>query len=289
MRAEEASCKENSICISFTVKDYFKELNLMEKQNQTEYDVYHLVYMMIRNSLNDEKVSFRDVHRRQKSSKGQVFYGLSSVPDFIIADENFEDSKIIYNKSLKKIDNIENKSFLYGCVEVKNPWLTQNLNINEIINKAKKDSLNLSYVEGQLLGELLWYKKVLYTDGLKWELVTLKPLDEELFLKNVLNTVKTRNEDVAETNWCSQFCWENFSVSDNYNSNGELNIIESRVIADLRCAYKEYKPNGDNEELFKQLNEDCGEWTKLINGLANINWHAEPVAEISTEKKNIIE
>ena len=82
---------------------YKKEIELMKKQNMTEYDMYSIIASIIREGKNVELLSIRDVNRRRKSERGQVFYGLSGIPDFVILDLDFDNND---NKDMK-INNID--------------------------------------------------------------------------------------------------------------------------------------------------------------------------------------
>lgn len=92
--------------------DYYKykrEIELMKKQNLTEFDMYSLIIFLIRDGENVETLSVRDVSSREKSPRGQVFYGLSGIPDIVILDEDFDNR----DNDEMKLDNMDK---IYGCV-----------------------------------------------------------------------------------------------------------------------------------------------------------------------------
>lgn len=116
----------------------------------------------------------------------KVFYGISSNPDLVILSKNFTYS----DDQLEKI---------YGCVELKNIGSTLITGINELLTQIKKDenrnktnqeiiaetNLNYSNKElGQLLGEVLWYRKVLYTNG----------HSKEKYYKDIIGFVENENK-----------------------------------------------------------------------------------------------
>lgn len=142
-----------------TREEYFNELTLIEKQNNTEYDLYYTIAALIKQSpyIKSEKLSVRAVFRRTKSARGQIFYGLSNFPDLVILDQNFRNA----DNDHAHIDNIDQ---IYGCIEVKN-MSTPLLDIGPLLKEGKAA---LSRDEGQLLGDILWYGKVLYTNGRDW-------------------------------------------------------------------------------------------------------------------------
>ena len=77
-------------------KEYYsEEIRLIEKQNDVEAELYPLVAGIIQPTL--KNLSKRYVFGRQRSSMGQIYYGLSNFPDIVILDKSYE------NKSRKSI------------------------------------------------------------------------------------------------------------------------------------------------------------------------------------------
>lgn len=143
--------------------DFYKykdEINLIENQNNTERDLYYLVKQTLEPYCGG--LSLRIVAERRKSRLGQIFYGISSVPDIAILDRDF------VNKQHYKITG-KNRDKLKGCIEVKN--LGEKLYTLEEL-KEKLKNKNVGTAAGQLIGEILWYKKLLYTNGTEWRLFT---------------------------------------------------------------------------------------------------------------------
>ena len=161
---------------------YMRELNLIKRQNWIENDLYHLVAEMIKAGKNMSRLSLRDLSLRSRSRTGQIFYGLSSFPDFVILDERFDNSDNLAGGSV----NIANKNLIYGCVEVKNVdeklLDLESIDLISEFEKAKKPGNELNQDLGQLLGQILWFKKVLYTNGNIWKFYKRTSQETDNFL-----------------------------------------------------------------------------------------------------------
>ena len=150
-------------------EDYIEEIGLIEKQNYVEVELYPLVADIINPTLKNS-LSKRYVFGRRKSNMGQIYYGLSNFPDIVILDKTYE------NKSRKSI-KIEEWKKLRGCVEVKN--LNHSLITEEEIKSTISNSFeHITGEMGQLIGDLLWYKKVIYTNGIQWRFLSLDDNNE---------------------------------------------------------------------------------------------------------------
>ena len=139
---------------------YIDEINLIKNQNNTERDLYYLVKQTLEPYCCG--LSLRIVAERIKSELGQIFYGISSVPDIAILDRDF------VNNQHYKITG-KNRDKLKGCIEVKN--LGEKLYTLEELQEEFENK-NVGTAAGQLAGEILWYKKLLYTNGKEWRLFT---------------------------------------------------------------------------------------------------------------------
>ena len=131
-----------------------------------------------------------------------------------------EHEELIINTILdKKFINISNKTIseevwpqLKGCLEVKaleTKLITQD-QVEKVIS-TKPDILKPEI--GQLIGEILWYKKVLYTNGIEWRCLYIKEYSEEL-IKRIIEIVNKRIDFEKENpnkefNW-----WESFKDID---------------------------------------------------------------------------
>ncbi|ETE04281.1 MULTISPECIES: hypothetical protein [Streptococcus] len=164
-------------------EDYTEEIGLIKKQNYVEVELYPLVADIIKPTLKDS-LSKRYVFGRQRRGLGQIYYGLSNFPDIVILDKTYE------NKSRKSI-KIEEWKELRGCVEVKN------LNYSLITEEKIKSTISNSFEHitgemGQLIGDLLWYKKVIYTNGIEWRFLSLD--DKEEIDNTIVEVVNKRIE-----------------------------------------------------------------------------------------------
>lgn len=82
-----------------TLEQYMRELWLMDKQYGQEEELYPLINMLLRDGVNAENLSIRDVHKSQrikadnnKNVKSRKYIdGFGSFPDLAIFDESFPD------------------------------------------------------------------------------------------------------------------------------------------------------------------------------------------------------
>ena len=162
-------------------QEYIAEVNLIKEQNDTEFEIYPMAVEIIQPTI--KNLSKRYVFARRKTDKGQIYYGISSFPDVAILDKKF---KNISNKTISE----EEWRQLKGCLEVKaleTKLITQD-QVEKVIS-TKPDILNPEI--GQLIGEILWYKKVLYTNGIEWRCLYIKEYSEKL-IKNIIKIVNNR-------------------------------------------------------------------------------------------------
>ena len=93
-----------------TLEQYMRELWLMDKQYGQEEELYPLINMLLRDGVNTENLSIRDVHKserikadNEKNVKSRKYIdGFGSFPDLAIFDESFPEGKE------PKIDEVEN-------------------------------------------------------------------------------------------------------------------------------------------------------------------------------------
>ena len=184
-------------------QEYIEEVNLIKEQNDTEFEIYPMAVEIIKPTI--KNLSKRYVFARRKTDKGQIYYGISSFPDVTILDKKFIN---ISNKTISE----EVWPQLKGCLEVKaleTKLITQD-QVEKVIS-TKSDILNPEI--GQLIGEILWYKKVLYTNGIEWRCLYIKEYSEEL-IKRIIEIVNKRIDFEKENpnkefNW-----WESFKDID---------------------------------------------------------------------------
>lgn len=168
---------------------YIDEINLIKNQNNTERDLYYLVKQTLEPYCCG--LSLRIVAERIKSELGQIFYGISSVPDIAILDRDF------VNNQHYKITG-KNRDKLKGCIEVKN--LGEKLyTLTEL--QEEFENKNVGTAAGQLAGEILWYKKLLYTNGKEWRLFTFYNSGE--YDDEIIGIVTKRIEEAkkGKFNW----------------------------------------------------------------------------------------
>lgn len=214
-------------------EDYTEEIGLIKKQNNVEAELYSIVADIIKPTLKDS-LSKRYVFGRRKSNMGQIYYGLSNFPDIVILDKTYE------NESRKSIEIKEWKK-LRGCVEVKNlnhPLITEEEIKSTISDSFEHITEKNEQEMGQLIGDLLWYKKVIYTNGIQWRFLSLD--DKEEIDNTIIEMVNKRIESEKEGN--SFDWWKN--------------------IKDLSFSYTDIC-----------LSKDCiQEWDEFVKKVKEIEW-----------------
>ena len=143
---------------------------------------------------------------------------------------------------------------------------------NEIFSLIKEDG-EKGTDAAQLFGELFWYGKVLYTNGLVWKYLEMTEcIDDKGNKINLREKLHKRCIDKKEK-WYDVIHDEKLAIT-----------IKCKTICDLRECYKNYKElqnnNYDNGKVFcnreyakSQENEFVSkEWDKLIKGLEKISW-----------------
>ncbi|WP_080926466.1 hypothetical protein [Ligilactobacillus ruminis] len=215
-------------------QEYVEEIELIKEQNNVEFEIYPMAVEIIQPTI--KSLSKRYVFARRKSDRGQIYYGLSSFPDVAILDKKFNN---VPNTSISE----EEWSKLRGCLEVKalyNSLITKK-EIRDVLEnkpqKLEKEGM------GQLIGEILWYKKVLYTNGIEWRYLHIDDYNDKLrdtVITIANNRIKFEKENPKETfDW-----WESFR-------NMKFNI----VIVD-EC-----------------ITENCIEnWEDFIDKIQQIDW-----------------
>jgi hypothetical protein len=261
----------------------------MDKQYGQEEELYPLINMLLRDGVNTENLSIRDVHKSQrikadnnKNVKSRKYIdGFGSFPDLAIFDESFPD--------LSDEENIvSNLKKIYGCVEAKciGKDLIEFLDLNttEIICEkneednwigyyGKKNKIILNEAKGrandagQLLGELLWYGKVLYTNGVIWKYYKLSEKSEEIInaIRKEWISADSNNGDTLQEEkkkhktWIFEQCKE---------ENLEI-TIKSEEIGNLTEIYEKIK---DKPSIPTFDSKDYDKWKIFKTNLATINW-----------------
>lgn len=291
-----------------TLEQYMRELWLMDKQYGQEEELYPLINMLLRDGANTENLSIRDVHKGKsaKNDKSRKYIdGFGSFPDLAIFGENFPEGQ--EPKNVEEGENTILKN-IYGCVEAKSTGsklikcLDHNTmeigykeeeNDNYVQINIVKEEINYyvqintektSLVEkkkmvandaGELLGELLWYGKVLYTNGLIWKYYALSKKSEEKINGIRKNWIiadknegatspdgkdKNKNWKKERKTWIFKQCKEK-----------PLKII-SKNIGDLTKIYNKIKDNTSMPAFNEFNSQDYQEWKNLKTNLAAIDW-----------------
>lgn len=275
-----------------TLEQYMRELWLMDKQYGQEEELYPLINMLLRDGANTEKLSIRDVHNAKRfceKSLRKYINGFGGYPDLEIWNEQFgekEDEKVILNRIYGCVEvksNIKNPEQVEGEVKVKieleqeknseqdevkivaENKLEQPKQKNYFIKRNNK-KIYLNYantgnatVEGQFLGELFWYGKVLYTNGVIWKYYTLsKESGNKIngIRKDYISNPPSKGE-VGYKTWIFEQCKETL-----------LKII-SADIGDLTEIYEKIK---DKTSIPTFDSQDYDKWKKFKTNLATIDW-----------------
>lgn len=275
-----------------TLEQYMRELWLMDKQYGQEEELYPLINMLLRDGANTEKLSIRDVHNAKRfcgKSLRKYINGFGGYPDLAIWNEQFgekEDEKVILNRIYGCVEvksNIKNPEQVEGEVKVKieleqeknseqdevkivaENKLEQPKQKNYFIKRNNK-KIYLNYantgnatVEGQFLGELFWYGKVLYTNGVIWKYYTLsKESGNKIngIRKDYISNPPSKGE-VGYKTWIFEQCKETPLK------------IKSKNIGDLTKIYNKIK---DKTSIPTFNFQDYHKWKKFKTNLAAINW-----------------
>ena len=274
-----------------TLEQYMRELWLMDKQYGQEEELYPLINMLLRDGANTEKLSIRDVHNAKRfceKSLRKYINGFGGYPDLAIWNEQFgekEDEKVILNRIYGCVEvksNIKNSEQVEGEVKVKieleqeknseqdevkivaENKLEQPKQKNYFIKRNNK-KIYLNYantgnatVEGQFLGELFWYGKVLYTNGVIWKYYTLsKESGNKIngIRKDYISNPPSKGE-VGYKTWIFEQCKETL-------------LIISADIGDLTEIYEKIK---DKTSIPTFDSQDYDKWKKFNTNLATIDW-----------------
>ena len=349
--------------MNLELKDYMRELILMEKQYGQEEELYPLINMLLRENENVKELSVRDVHGSRGSGMvHSMLYGYASFPDLVILDEKCDLNLDSMKSSKQTIDDqVKN---MYGCVEAKQykevlsfwgegddieierkdiskctykidntfprpdqcfycvtmdkplPKKYYNCNCPLIINdvniedesswvngvngkrskfrdikgaKEESEKIALKIYENdlcgikendlcgikenllcarpseQLIGELLWYGKVLYTNGIVWKYLELKKPDKNKIRNQLSRFVGKKDakwiKNIEELLPITVMCVEIGNLTDAYEN--LVTKAEGDKLANLKDKFKL------NDKEVKKWNN---EWNQLKRKLGRINW-----------------
>lgn len=204
---------------------YKREIELIEKQNPVEQDLYSLIANVIRERKSFNKFSLRDVSNRRRTKKNRLeklFYGISGFPDFVVLDLDFLGDKPCKKKIL-------------GAVEVK-----------YIGGKLKDIKNNM-----QLKGEILWFNKVIYTNGLEWEYYNYLPDSNKVTL------ISNIQENMYKLKYGEKHKW----TKEEQKLLDSLNDIQPKWSASIMT-----KKSMNGSKI------DYNAWQDLIKKLSSIEW-----------------
>ena len=145
-------------------------------------------------------------------------------------------------------------------------------------DKQKKKNIMKMEPAGQLLGELLWYGRVIYTNGLQWKYLEVTECQwmESSKVKETLEALRNllyeRCVKYEDDKWYEKFI--------DLQKNNDLKItIRCAEIGNLEDAYKKYKSNKieeKNDEKMTKKNSmewiELKSWDNLLANLKKINW-----------------
>lgn len=123
---------------------YKREIQLILKQNNVEHELYSLIAEIFRSKNSFSDKSLRDVshNRRTKNGKEKFFWGIKGFPDFVVLDTQYPHKR----GSKSQVGPL-------GAIEVKY--------VNYPLFAKIED-------RRQLIGHILWFGKVIYTNGIDW-------------------------------------------------------------------------------------------------------------------------
>ena len=127
-----------------TWKEYIEEIELIQKQNNVEHDLYNIVFNILKERKAFKKISVRNVcdRKRTKDQDEYLFWGIKGFPDFVLIDKEYGTKD-------------KSRNMILGALEAKY--------VGEKLLLTVSD-------KSQLIGHLLWFKYVIYTNGIEWRI-----------------------------------------------------------------------------------------------------------------------
>lgn len=212
-----------------SLQEFRNELKLMEKQYGQEEELYPYIYMLLREAGFTQEYSVRSVARarRAKSVKGrELLMGYTAFPDIAILDKSFfENEKGEYqpeNEIEKLYCCVEAKKIKEKLLNVKGEIQIEHDKKAKIISKtdtvvALCSAKGKATAYGELIGELLWYGHVIYTNGYEWKYLKIenfyetKDNDLSNLRKELYQTCVKNNKNHP---WCDKFENKIFEVTE---------------------------------------------------------------------------
>lgn len=162
---------------------------------------------------------------------------------------------------------------IHGCIEAK-PIVECLKEVKKEILKNEKELLKSDgrlSTEGEVIAELLWYGKVLYTNGLMWKFLEVTECKNSAKgVNNIIDLRKYLYENCIEGNreWYKELSGEDWKIK-----------IECKTIADFGT-YDDFTKIKSFDYVEGKWNK---QWTKLTDFLTEINWREEPTSLITTK------
>jgi hypothetical protein len=212
-----------------TWKEYIEEIELIEKQNNVEHDLYNIIFNILKERKAFKKISVRNVCDRKRTIDQDefLFWGIKGFPDFVLIDKEY---------GIKE----KTKNMILGALEAKYVGV-------ELLLKDEDKS--------QLIGHLLWFKYVIYTNGIEWRIyncdwynVSEKGIDD---LQKETYSIRGSKQEVKEK-------WEN---------------VNQRILKQFNL--QDLKPKCfilRKVDKYNNIKWDYSEWKKLIKYLNHIKF-----------------
>lgn len=245
-------------------REYFKELELIQRQYNQEEAYYFIINKLIRDSINDKDISVRDVHKLIKvedfPGRNECLRGYAGqVPDFVILDKMFDERR-----------NEKKSGRVYGCVEIK-PFLLENKKLyRNYIHLIKEQLLEEEKKSFQLVHEKSCQNRIK---------IEFEPSEKkEEFIEKYLQgnkgpiPISLENEGIKGKvflcGWSKDLCLqiaENQSIEFEDNEiklrkiqmqNGKV-VLVPRESENLECEYLVKLKNKKIKELFSQEKKEC--------------------------------
>lgn len=321
--------------IEFTVEDYFKELQSMEKYYGLEEDLYPWIYILLqmvelKKKGYNKKLYIRDVHnfRAPKATEKENVklkeFLQNSTPDFVIISElhnslcgcveikktnefldlqegifeidtikyKFEFSNI--NKSVKKDNSEEVSPYSLTQMDYKilEDEITKNIVPHELsfFHIHKYDSVSNRVSTSDKTNRKNFYLDILPAaiNNRSEIILDLIYTSQKSFQVNFINETNEKiTTTITVTRNATNSCINNWVLSKDYVSQLIRHLIIFQKVLYTNGLKFYYLVLIENKIHIKKIADltkcpsACTEWNNLIDGLANIKWHQDPIVTIN--------
>ncbi len=242
--------------IEISLEDYIKELDLMDKQYGQEEELYPLINMILRANCNLDGLSLRDVHNIVRAEtdeitlkKRSLLFGFGAFTDLAILDCNYNPSND------NELDQNEN---MLGCVEIKKYFVKMfdfnkdQYNFGELIDEGDECR--------QIICELLWFGKTIFTNGLLWYYLELDYEKGDIYnsdnCKQYIGLTKNRMIEMGI-----------------YDENKKVGkIVLEKIFDDVKDKTFKVKQIGNIIKEKKRSKYNIEQWNRLKYNLSVIDW-----------------